>query len=44
MQCDNLNKDRVTGSCVTVDAVDTLEGAMSEAMNAGTSCASGDGP
>lgn len=44
MQCDNLNKGRVTGPCVTVDAVEADEGAMSEAEVAGTCCASGDGP
>lgn len=43
MQCENLNKGRVTGPCVIVDAVDTDEGAMSEARIAVTSCASEDG-
>lgn len=28
VQCENLNKGRATGPCVTVDAVDTEEGAM----------------
>ena len=38
MQCENLNKGRVTGPCDTVDAVDTDEGAMSDAGIAATSC------
>ena len=43
VQCENLNKGRVTGPCVTVDAVDTDEGAMSEAEITATSYASKDG-
>ncbi len=38
VQCENLNKGRVTGPCDAVDAVDTDEGAMSDAGIATTSC------
>ena len=39
VQCENLNKGRATGPCVAVDAVDTDEGAMSDAAIAATTCA-----
>ena len=39
VQCENLNKGRATGPCVAVDAVDTDEGAMSDAAIAAPACA-----
>lgn len=42
VQCENLNKGRTTGPCVTVDVVDTEEGAMPGTAIAAT-CAFEDG-
>lgn len=41
--CENLNKGRIIGPCVTVDAVDADEGGMSDARIAATPRAGEDG-
>ena len=38
VQCENLNKERVTGPRTTVDAVDDDEGAMLDAGSTATPC------
>ena len=39
VQCENLNKERVTGPRTPVDAVDNDEGAMLDDRNTATPCA-----
>ena len=43
VQCENLNKERVTGPRTPVDAVDNDEGAMLDAEYTATPCARGNG-
>ena len=43
VQCENLNKERVTGPRTPTDAVDDDEGAMLDARNTATPCACEDG-
>ena len=43
VQCENLNKERVTGPRTPIDAVDNDAGAMLDAGNTATPCARGDG-
>ena len=43
VQCENLNRERVTGPCTPVDAVDFDEGAMLDGGNTADLCACKDG-